>query len=226
MLNDTYQDILTNPERAKAVAKEILERGHIELKDFLSPEAWEQLSTWALERKEKYAGQTGLGKGDELKGTFGYEFGHSQEIYDFCQMVHNARQELERKEKTTLDPAKHLIGFPYKDARGGAKTQETHYHFDGAYINILIPILLPKEREKHGGNLVVFPNIRQKFGMTGSKFICRILRHSALARKLYGYTTVEYHEGSGHIFFGDISFHGVEPITGEERLVMTINSHW
>ena len=81
MLNDKYQDILTSEERAKEVAKEILEVGHIELKDCFSPEAWEQFYAFAIDRKEKeasegWAGGMGLGKGEQLRGTFGYEFGH------------------------------------------------------------------------------------------------------------------------------------------------------
>ena len=230
MLNDTYQDVLTSDERATEVAKEILEKGHIELKDFLSPEAWQQLADFAAKQRENaisgFSGGKRLGKGEDLKGTFGWEFGHSEEVKQFCQMVHNAREKLEGKEPTTLDPQKHLIGFPYKDARGGAKTVATPYHFDGAYINILIPIILPEDQIKSGGNLTVFPNIRKKYGVALSKFVCRGLRHSAFLRKVFGVQTVFYTVGSAHVFFGDISFHGVAPITSGERLVMTINSHW
>lgn len=231
MLNDKYQDVLTNEERAKEVAKEILEVGHIELKDFLTPEAWELFYAFAVERKEKeastgWSGGMSLGKGEQLKGTFGYEFGYSPEILDFCEKIHQAREKLEGKEPTTLNPDKHVIGFPYKDARGGAKTVPTPYHFDGAFINILIPIILPEDQEKSGGSLTVFPNIRKKYGTLVSKFVCRGLRHSAALRKLFGAQTVVYTVGSAHIFFGDISFHGVEPITDGERLVMTINAHW
>ncbi len=230
MINQKYQDILTNDERATVVAKEILEKGHIELKDFLSSEAWNKLKNFAEEKREQavsgFDGGMSLGKGKDLEGTFGHEFGHSEEILQFCEKVHQARQKLEGKKPTTLDPAKHVIGFPYKDARGGAKTVPTPYHFDGAYINILIPIILPEDQIKSGGSLTVFPNIRKKYGTTLSKFLCRGLRHSSFLRKLFGAKTVVYTVGSAHIFFGDISFHGVEPITGGERLVMTINSHW
>lgn len=230
MLNEKYQDILTNEERAKEVAKEILEAGHLELKNFLSPEAWEQLLHFAQDqRAQAISGVDGgmsLGKGKELEGTFGYEFGHSEEIKQFCELVHQERRKLEGKEPVALDPSKHVIGFPYKDARGGAKTVPTPYHFDGAYINILIPIILPEDQKKSGGSLTVFPNIRKKYGVFLSKFLCRGLRASAFLRKLFGAQTVIYSVGSAHVFFGDISFHGVEPITDGERLVMTINSHW
>lgn len=230
MLNNSYQDILTNDERAKAVAQEILDTGHIELKNWLTPEAWEKLSTTAIELSKKadggFSGGKNAGKNEELKGTFGYEFGHSDEVFQFCQRVHNERRKLEGTAPVALDPERQVIGFPYKDARGGQVTSETPYHFDGAYINILIPIVLPEDQEKHGGSLTVFPNIRKKFGVSLSKVICRGLRHSPHLRKLFGAKTVRYTVGSAHVFFGDISFHGVDPITDGERLVMTINSPW
>lgn len=230
MINQKYQDILTSNERATEVAKDILDKGHIELKDFLSPEAWDKLRRFAEERREQavsgFDGGMSLGKGKDLEGTFGYEFGHSSEVQQFCEKVHQARQKLEGKTPNTLDPAKHVIGFPYKDARGGAKTAATPYHFDGAYINILIPIILPEDQAKSGGSLTVFPNIRTKYGPILSKVVCRGLRHFSFLRKLFGAQTVVYTVGSAHIFFGDVSFHGVEPITDGERLVMTINSHW
>lgn len=230
MINQKYQDVLTNDERAQEVAKKILDIGHIELQEFLTPEAWEKLKSFAQEKRAQavsgFDGGMSLGKGKDLEGTFGWEFGHSEEILEFCEKVHQAREKLEGKEPTTLDPAKHVIGFPYKDARGGAVTKATPYHFDGAYINILIPIILPEDQAKSGGSLTVFPNIRKKYGTTLSKLVCRGLRHSASLRKLFGAQTIVYTVGSAHIFFGDISFHGVEPITDGERLVMTINSHW
>ncbi len=61
MLNDKYQDILTNPERAKEVAKEILEVGHVELKDFLAPAAWEKFVAEMTARKEQSVIQHGAG---------------------------------------------------------------------------------------------------------------------------------------------------------------------
>lgn len=230
MLNDKYQDILTNDDRATEVAKEILGKGHIELKDFLAPDAWEKLYSEALEKKEqalmKRDGGYSVGKDRELKGTFAYDFGNSEEVFKFCERVHQAREKIEGKEPTALDPTKQRVGFPYKDARDGKKTEATPYHFDGAYINILIPFILPEDQVKSGGQITVFPNIRKKYGVFFSKFICRALRHSALVRKLWGFVVIPYTVGSAHIFFGDISFHGVDPIKSGERLVMTINSHW
>ena len=71
MLNDTYQDVLTSDERATEVAKEILEKGHIELKDFLSPEAWQQLADFAAKQRENaisgFRGGKRLGNGEDLK---------------------------------------------------------------------------------------------------------------------------------------------------------------
>ena len=39
-------------------------------------------------------------------------------------------------------------------------------------------------------------------------------------------TEVIYQPHTMYIFFGDLSFHGVDPIKSGERVVVTINSHW
>ena len=220
MINAKYQDILTNDDRAKEVAKEMLEKGFISFTDFLEPAVWQQLSTLMQDRSN------GNKKGQELKGTIGYDLGFSDDIYNFSDRIHKARCELEGKPYVPLAHDKQVVGFPYKDARGGKKTEPTHYHFDGAYINLIIPIVLPADQEKNGGGVVLFPNIRKKYGTLLSKFICRGLRHSKLMRDLWGHTDLTYKIGACHVFFGDITFHGVDPITDGERIVMTINSHW
>jgi hypothetical protein len=56
--------------------------------------------------------------------------------------------------------------------------------------------------------------------------LSRLLRHSAWLRKKFGYQIVPYKVGALNLFFGDLSFHGVEPLYKGERLVITINSHW
>ncbi len=220
MINEKYQDILTDDERTKAVAKEMLDTGAITLTNFLTPEVWQKLSALMEDRAN------GNKKGEELKGTIGYDLGFSDDIFNFSDRVHKARCELEGKEYVPLKREKQVVGFPYKDARGGKKTEPTHYHFDGAYINLIIPIVLPEDQEKSGGNVVLFPNIRKKYGVFLSKFICRGLRHSALIRNMWGHKDITYEIGACHVFFGDITFHGVDPITDGERIVMTINSHW
>ncbi len=220
MIHDQYQKYVKDDAAAKELAEEILGAGHAILPDFLTPEVWQKLQALVEDRSQANT------KNEQLKGTIAYELGHSDDVFNFSEKLHQARERIEGKAVTNLDPQKQVIGLPYKDARGGQKNPPTHYHFDGAYVNIIIPIVLPEDQEKSGGGLVAFPNIRKKYGVFLSKFICRLLRHSGLMRNLWNPARVTYQLGACHVFYGDITFHGVDPIKEGERIVMTINSHW
>ena len=220
MINAQYKDILTNEEKGKELARKILETGHVELTNALNPEVAEKLRLLMDDRSY------GNKKGEGLKGTIAYDLMYSDDIFNFCEALHKGRCAVEGKKYVPLKREKQLVGFPYKDGRGGAKNKRTKFHYDGAYTNILYPIVLPKDPDRAGGKLVIFPNLRQKYSGLIGKIFARMLRHSKAIRKMYGYREVTYTVGSFHLFFGDVSFHGVEPITEGERVVMTINSHW
>jgi len=220
MIRDTYKTFLTDKEKMTIFVKEILKTGQAVLPNFLDDATWNALLQQVKDRS------IGNKKNEQLAGTTAQQIVMSDEIFQFCDLVHKTRCEIENRTYVALKREKQVFGFPYKDARNGAETRQTDYHYDGAYFNGIIPLLLPANTKKDGGYLVIFPNIRKKYSPFMSKIISRILRHSELARKWYGYETVHYTIGALHMFFGDVSFHGVPPIKAGERMVMTINSHW
>jgi len=115
--------------------------------------------------------------------------------------------------------------MPYKNA-SDATNKVTAFHYDGAYINLLFALTMPPHQGKGDGNLVLFPSLRERYSPLLAKIISRLLGHSKGLRSLYGYSEVIYQIDAMHIFFGDISLHGVEPIKTGKRSVITINSHW
>lgn len=220
MISTQYTSLLADEAKIKQLVQNVLETGHVGLDNFLDEATFSKLQNLMEDR-------TNCGKkGEQLKGTIAYDIVMSDEIFNFCDKVKKARCEIGGNEYIPLKREKQLVGFPYKDARDGKKTIETPYHFDGAYINIIVPIVLPENTGIPEGNVRVFPNTRLKYPSLVSKVISRFLRHLKWFRELYGYKEIQYKIGTFHIFFGDLSFHGVEPITHGERIVMTINSHW
>ena len=144
-----------------------------------------------------------------------------------CEVLHNARRAIEGKNPLPLERSRQVVGFPYKDARGGATTVETDYHFDGAYINLVLPIMLPPRGRHIRPDVELFPNLRKRFSpYVLSASIARLLRHFIWFREWFGSTKVQYEVGTLIVFFGDVTFHGVPSILDGERLVMTVNSHW
>ena len=220
MINSKYQSLLTDDDAVKVVAQEILEKGFVALDDFLDEPSKAAFHATAADRSN------GWKKGDELKGTPVYELGHSDEFMLLSQRLYDARCEITGEPKVTLLKEKQVVGLPYKNAADGDNNYETSYHFDGAYVNYLLPLILPEDQSDGSGNLVVFANLRLKYPALVSKIIARMLRHSALFRRLYGETEITYTVDTMFIVFADLSFHGVNPISNGERMVVTINSHW
>lgn len=144
-----------------------------------------------------------------------------------CEVLHETRRDIEGKKHLPLERSRQVVGFPYKDARGGATTVETDYHFDGAYLNLVLPIMLPPRGQHTRPDVELFPNLRKRFSpYVLSASIARLLRHFLWLRDWFGSTKVQYEVGTVIVFFGDVTFHGVPPILEGERLVMTVNSHW
>jgi hypothetical protein len=219
MIRDTYATLFLDAEKTKQLITEVLNKGYAALPNFFDDVTWSELSRLAESRT------IGNKKTDELRGTIAYDIAVSDEMFNLCDLIHKTRCDIERTIYGPLRREKQKVGFPYKDAQGGAETRETEYHYDGAYINIVVPIMLPTDK-KDGGDLIMFPNLRKRFSPIVCKPLSELLRRFAFMREWFGYTKVSYDVGTFYLFFGDISLHGVPPITAGERLVMTVNSHW
>lgn len=214
MINALYKDKLGDAGWVSKLVDEIFDRGYVLLPEFLDSESFAALQLLASER--------GNQKADQLKGTIAYDLGHGEEIMRFYNTVHRIRCEREGKPYAALKIEKQTIGFPYKDARDGKKTKETEYHYDGAYVNITLGIKMPTK----GGELIAFPNLRPGRYPLLEKIFSRVLRHSKFARNLTPHVIARSRPNDLCLFFGDLTFHGVEPIAEGERLIMTINAHW
>lgn len=220
-INQKYLDIFTNPDKTKVLTQEILDKGYVQLPQFLSEHIFAQLK--ALGESRTIINK----KNEELKGTLAHDLAYSDEIFAMCEALHKARYDIEGKKCAPLERSRQVVGCPYKDARGGATTVETDYHFDGAYINCVLPIMLPPRGPHTRPDVELFPNLRKRFSpYVLSASIARLLRHFIWARDWFGSTKLQYEVGTIILFFGDVTFHGVPPILEGERLVMTVNSHW
>jgi hypothetical protein len=220
MVHEKYKHFLTDDEAVAALTLTVLDTGYISLDHFFDVDTTKRFQEAAHDPNVRGK------KGEGLKGSVVHEVGYGEELLKLSQRIYDARCAITGEKKVTLNLGQQLAGMPYKDGRAGVKNEQTAFHFDGAYINVLYPIVLPQDQSKGDGNLIMFPNFRRKYSPLMSKVIARFLRHSSLVRNWYGYTEVVYKVDTLYIFFGDLSFHGVEPISNGERVVVTINSHW
>ena len=219
MFHQSIVDLINDEQKITLLTKEILDNGFIRVADFFDTPTLEALHTIA--RDPQFQNK----KDGQLAGTIVAEVGYSDGILELSQKFHDARCKLTGETRVVLDKSKQAIGMPYKNAANETNI-ETSYHYDGAYINLLFALQMPEKTEIGNGNLILFPSLRRSYTPGIAKIVSRILRHFKIARKIYGYKEVMYQVDAMHIFFGDISFHGVEPIKSGERVVVTINSHW
>lgn len=221
MIRKEHKALLWDDKQREALVKEVLTTGFIRLEHFFDDESEKRF--FAL--REVFGPLAKNIKNQELDHTFAGVVRNSSEIFEVCELIHKTRCEITKTEYVHLRPEKQSVGIAYKDSANAAKNRETEFHYDAAYINIVIPIALPPETSSDG-NLVAFPNLRIKYPRVIGAALSFMLRKFPFTRSIYGYTSVTYHRGALHLFFGDISLHGVPPIKNGERMIMTINSHW
>lgn len=214
MINALYKNKLGDEVWARELVEEIWARGYVILPQFLDPQSFTSLQAVGVAMANK--------KSEELKGTVAYDLAHGEEMMTFFNTVHKVRCAKEGKEYAPLSPDKQVFGFPYKDARDGKRTVETPYHYDGAYVNITLAIKMPPT----GGELIAFPNLRTGKNPLVIKIFSRALKHLPFLRNRVAHVLARSTPNDLCVFFGDRTFHGVEPISSGERLILTINAHW
>ena len=86
----------------------------------------------------------------------------------------------------------------------------TAYHFDGTYLNMILPVVVPKITGERRGQLIAYPNIRS-FKMTfwDTKVVPALARVKPLHR-LFRKREVDYQERGAYLFYGYRTLHGVE----------------
>lgn len=216
MLNPKYFARLGDETWFRTLVDDIFAHGYIILPEFLTPEFFYEVT--AIGEAEGSANA----RMDVTSKTRAYDLAVSPEFMALFNGLHKARCEKEAKPCLPLRADRQRVGFPYKDARDGKKSEETEYHYDGAYVNATLAIKMPEK----GGELIAFPNIRPNPGSFAARAYSRLLRHLPFLRRLVYHVIAKSKPNDLCLFFGDRTFHGVEPIASGERLIMTINNHW
>lgn len=219
MISGAYLEKIKDPQWHKALVEEIFARGYAILPDFLTPSFFAEVKAFAEAHGYEEGGMMNFSKHD---GTVGHTLARSPEFMALFEGLHQARAKKEGKTVLPLQPERQVVGYPYKDARDGKHSHETEYHFDGAYVNATLAIKMPKT----GGELIAFPNIRKSPSAFFARAYARLLRHIPILRRTVRHVVAKTVPNDLCLFFGDRTFHGVEPIKEGERLIVTINNHW
>ena len=219
MINLQYPKVFEDDVKGREYGNQILRDGYVALPHFLTPSFFTEVEKFA---ERVCHGEVTVSKSD--KDTPMMQLAHSPECMRMFDAVYRLRCEAEGKPCTPLDPGRQRGGMPHMDAADGRAAKRTEFHYDGAYVNAIIGVIEPPAGQ---GALHLFPNLRSKFkNVFVGKVAARILRHLRFIRQLAGGVHIRPEKNVLYLFFGDRSFHVVEPITSGRRAVITLNSHW
>lgn len=183
------------------------ETGVAELRDFLTPEAHELLKSQILEL-ESAAASSASGsnkkfalKGENLKGTVVDGLAQSRYMLELVNNLLDLDKPIAQDE---IVPGINIMRGP---------GDVTAFHFDGTFLNMILPVVVPKIEGPRRGQLIIYPNIRSfKKSFRDRKIVPALARFPAL-RRIWKRREVDYQERGAYLFYGYRSLHGVESPT-------------
>ena len=204
---EEYRGLPEDPSRLAAIRKELDEVGVVELTDFLTPAAHALLKEQILEL-ESAAAQSSAGsnkkyalKGDQLRETLVGELARSGYILGVVNGILEPWLDGDPIRSEEVVPGINIMRAP---------GDVTAYHFDGTYLNMILPVVVPKISGERRGQLTAYPNIRSfKKGFWDTKVVPALARVKALHR-LWRKREVDYEERGAYLFYGYRTLHGVE----------------
>jgi hypothetical protein len=85
------------------------------------------------------------------------------------------------------------------------------FHFDGTYLNVMLPVLVSESTQPRRGQLTIYPNIRTFNRTIVDRFVVSPVARLPLRRVLRS-RTVDYVPGELCFFYGYRTLHGVAPL--------------
>jgi hypothetical protein len=211
-LASDYRSLPEDTGRLREIRRELDTKGVVELQGFLTPEAHELLRQQILEL-ESAAMTSSAGshqkyalKADRLTATLVGQFAGSQYAVDLVNRLLGDFEDAEAWIDTPIQEEELIPGINIM--RGPGDT--TAYHFDGTYLNLILPVVVPKIEGARRGQLVLYPNVRSfRRNFWSTKVVAGIARIPQL-RRVWKKREVDYVEGALYLFYGYRTLHGVD----------------
>lgn len=206
-LSERYRRLPQDEAQLGELRAALDKTGVAELPDFLTAEAHELLKRQILELESAAASsESGSNKkfalkGEHLKDTV--VAGLAQSSY-MLELVNNLLRLDKPIAQDEIVPGINIMRGP---------GDVTAFHFDGTYLNVLLPVVVPKIEGPRRGQLVIYPNIRSfRKSLWDRKVVPALARIPAL-RRIWKRREVDYTERGAYLFYGYRSLHGVESPT-------------
>ncbi|HEX6073557.1 MAG TPA: hypothetical protein VFY95_11195 [Sphingomicrobium sp.] len=212
LIRESYHAKLSDREHLRSIRKELDVSGVVCLKDFLSPAAIERLQTEILQIEPAAKVSSAQGnrkysvKGALLEGTVIAELARTPLIMNMINAILDGMPgELEAVIDEPIRADEIVPGLNIMRGPGDV----TAFHFDGTFLNILVPVFIPQLEGPNRGQLTIYPNIRSFRRNLYDRIVVPILCRLNLFRLLFTPVEVDYEIGSVYLFYGYRSYHGV-----------------
>ena len=211
-ISEPYRGLGSGSDRLRELRQTLDVKGLAELLAFLTPAAHALLREQILALESEAAPSVQGGnrkfsiKGDKLSETVVGRLAKSNFMLDVVNSLLGQVDD----HKALVDPpirSEEIIpGISLMRGPGDV----TAFHFDGSFLNLIFPVIIPKIEGPNRGQLVIYPNMRPfERSLWGSKVIPALVRVPPL-RRLWRRQEVDYREDTVYAFYGYRSYHGVE----------------
>ena len=206
-LSPQYRDLPGDEAQLRDVRGKLDETGVAELRDFLTPEAHELLKSQILELEsaaassERGSNKKFALKGENLKGTVVDGLAQSRYMLEFVNNLLALDKPISQDE---IVPGINIMRGP---------GDVTAFHFDGTFLSMILPVVVPKIEGPRRGQLIIYPNIRSFRKLFRDRKIVPALARVPALRRIWKRREVDYQERGAYLFYGYRSLHGVESPT-------------
>jgi hypothetical protein len=207
-----YHDLPQDRERLGSVRRRLDETGYAALEGFLTEAAHAQLKRQVLDLERFATSSTEGGnrkfafKGEQLEATVVGALARSQWLLDLVNGILGPIDGSAAYIKQPIEPEDVKMGLNIMRK----PTDVTAFHFDGSYLNLIVPVVIPALTGPRRGQLVMYPNRRSFARGPWQKYVVSALAHSGMVRRFWSRVEIDYRERGIYMFYGYRSLHGVE----------------
>jgi hypothetical protein len=206
-ISEPYRGLADDRERLTAIRGRLDSEGVVELTEFLTPEGHALLKQQILDLESKAttssagSNQKYALKGEHLNETVVGEIAGSEYILGVVNGILEPWVAENPIRSDEIVPGINIMRGP---------GDVTAYHFDGTYLNMILPVVVPKITGERRGQLIAYPNIRSfKRTFWDTKVVPALARVKPLHR-VFRRREVDYQERGAYLFYGYRTLHGVE----------------
>lgn len=207
-----YRELPHDDSGLLRIRDELDESGVVELPDFFTPEAHDLLRRQILERESAASSSTESGnqkfalKGAHLTDTVVGQLARSPFMLDLANGILGGAGGRRPLADPPIRSEEIVPGINIMRGPGDV----TAYHFDGTFLNVILPVVVPKISGARRGQLVIYPNVRSFRRSFWDTKVAPAIARLPLLRRFWKKREIDYREGSAYVFYGYRSLHGVE----------------